>query len=84
MADHKNLVGVIYDKATLAVRRIVVDASDLTQHVGPDEALATGLRIHGHSLAQAFEIVRRATGREPLPLAEAHRLDALKRSMGAR
>jgi hypothetical protein len=82
MAEHNHLVGVIYDRHTLAIKRIVIDARNLFQHVGPDEELATDLRMHGHSLERAFEIVRLATGREPLPMHEAHRNDELKRSMG--
>lgn len=72
MADHKHLVGVVYDKQALYIRRIVLDAQDLQMHLGPGEALATGLRVHGHSLARAYEIVRTATGREPPPMDEAH------------
>lgn len=63
----KSLVGVIYDKKTLAVRRIVLPDADhqLSLHVGKGEALATGPRHEGHSLKQACAIVRRKTGREP-------------------
>lgn len=65
MVDHRNLVGVIFDTATLAVRRIVIDAPNLNLHVGPGETLATGPRTLGHSLERARQIVRARTGREP-------------------
>lgn len=63
----KNLVGVIYDKKTLAVRRIILPDADhqLVLHVGKDEALATGPRHEGYTLQKAKDIVRRKTGREP-------------------
>lgn len=82
MTDHRRLVGVIYEPHTLAIRRIVIDALDLDRHVGRGEVLATGPIHEGHSLEQAFKIVRRATGREPLPMKEVHRLDAIERNMG--
>lgn len=82
MADHKRLVGVIYEPHTLAIRRIIIDAPNLDIHIGRGEALATGPRHEGHTLDQAFKIVERATGRKPISMAEAHRLDAIERNMG--
>lgn len=82
MADHRRLVGVIYEPHTLAIRRIVIDAPNLDIHIGRGEALATGPRHEGYSLERAFEIVRRATGRQPISIKEAHRLDAIERNMG--
>lgn len=86
MADHKSLVGVIYDEQGLHIRRIVVDAVDLTKHVGPGEKLATGLRAQGHDYERAREIVRRATGREPPSMQDStsqdQRADQLIRVLG--
>lgn len=64
----KNLVGVIYDTRTLAIRRMIVPDEDgqLARHVGKGESLATGPLMFGRSTARAIEIVRLKTGREPV------------------
>lgn len=81
MADHRNLVGVIYDTHSLAIRRIVIDAPNLNAHVRPGESLATAPRAQGHSLDRAYEIVRLKTGRHPPAMRDVHAADALARGM---
>lgn len=81
MADHRNLVGVIYDTHTLAIRRIIIDAQDLNAHLGPDESLASAARAQGHSLDRAYEIVRLKTGRQPPAMRDVHAADAFARRM---
>jgi hypothetical protein len=65
-------IGVIYDRYTLEIRRIIVPDHDnqLPLHVGKGEALTTmpmtGVYPAGRSsIARAREAVIRATGRIP-------------------
>lgn len=81
MSDHKNLVGVIYSKQTLAILRIITDSTNLNIHVNGGEALATASRSLGHSLTRAFEIVRNKTGREPKLMPSSNIADIVKRAV---
>lgn len=83
MSDHKNLVGVIYSKQTLAILRIIIDSTNLNIHVNGGEALATAPRSLGHSLTRAFEIVRNKTGREPKFMPLANVSEIVKRAVNA-
>lgn len=80
----KTLVGVVYDTHTLAIRRIIIphDDSHLPRHLGPGESMATSLRMFGHSLDRAYEIVRQKTGRQPPDMADVHAADQVARSLG--
>lgn len=65
------LIGVVYDLATLAIKRVIVPHDDDHlrdgRHVGLGEGLAVGLRAFGTGDDAVRTIIRTKTGREPPP-----------------
>lgn len=63
------LVGVVFDKVTLQILRVIIphDDGDLARriHVGPKEDIAISTIVLGTSDDRAREMVRQKTGREP-------------------
>lgn len=81
----KTLLGVVYDTHTLAIRRYIVPDDDRevldSRHVGQGEAMATAPLLLGIGIAAAFNAVRRKTGREPLDMNSALKLDNISHGM---
>lgn len=81
----QTLIGIVYDRETLALRRIILPDDDSevldSRHIADGEVLITSPRADGSGIELAMAAIERATGRTPPSLEEVHKNDEFIRNM---